>query len=151
MEKSELEKKLRNDVSRLNRCLTELSKEDLNGKYKKSFRRLQEEIREEVNSIVYLMIPAPVRLGRKLTPQEMNSLQAVVNEYSRELHAAVYKERNTDEFYRILAMEQKAVFSFVTEHDGWIDDSMLSGHSSEKEVCCHGQNEIADCQYGAVR
>lgn len=138
MGKKDLEMKLRNNLSILDRSLTELSKEDLNGKYKKSFCRLREEIRDEVNETVYLMISAPVRLSRELTPQEVDSLQSVVNGYRSKLQSAVYKERNADEFYRILAMEQEAVFSSVTEYDGWIDDSMLEGHPSEKEVLCHG-------------
>lgn len=121
MEETTLEKNLRI----LDKCIRELSKEDLNGKYQKSFKNLLKNIRDEINNTVCMYILNPIVMEHILTKEEQESLQKIVDEYRKQIQEQIYKLRSANGFYETLAHAQSAVFTYVRNHGCFIDDTKL--------------------------
>ena len=120
-EETELEKNLRI----MDKCIREISREDLNGKYQKAFKDLRKKVNEEANALVALYIIDPVVMSRGLTPEECEKLQEIVDVYRDRLQKEIYKNRSANGFYEALYGAQSAVFAYIKEHGGFVDDTKL--------------------------
>lgn len=123
---------LEKNINRMDRCMRELSREDLNGKYQKAFCKLREKILEEVNEIVLMWLADPVVLSRELTPEEQQQLQNVVDGYRKQLQKEIYEKRSANGFYEVLGDAQSAVFEYIKEHGGIIDTDKIPSREEEK-------------------
>lgn len=124
---------LEKNVIIFDRCMKEISREDLNGKYQKAFRELRKKILEEVNEIVLMWLADPVVLSRELTPEEQQTLQSTVDEYRKLLQQEIYEKRDTNGFYKVLANAQSALFDYIKEHGGIIDTDKIPERKKENE------------------
>lgn len=120
-----MKEKLNHDLEVMDKCIRELSREDLEGKYKKAFRELKKKVKEEVNETVLLYLCDPVVMSRVLEPEEVESLQGIVDGYRKKIQQEVYKKRSANGFYETLAEAQSAVFSYIKEHGGEVDETAL--------------------------
>lgn len=124
---------LEKDINTMDRCMRELSREDLNGKYQKAFHKLRAKIREEVNETVLMWLTDPVVLSRELTPEEQEQLQSVVDGYRKRIQEQIYKKRSANGFYEVLSDAQSAVFEYIKEHGGIIDTDKIPAKEEEKK------------------
>lgn len=122
---------LEKNISIFDRCMKEISREDLNGKYQKSFRELRKKILEEVNETVLMWLADPVVLSRELTPEEQQTLQSTVDEYRKQLQQEIYEKRDTNGFYEVLGNAQSALFDYIKEHGGIIDTDKIPERKKE--------------------
>lgn len=131
MNMNEKRESLEKDINTMDRCMRELSREDLNGKYQKAFRKLRAKIREEVNETVLMWLTDPVVLSRELTPEEQEQLQSVVDGYRKRIQEQIYKKRSANGFYEVLSNAQSAVFEYIKEHGGIIDTDKIPAKEEE--------------------
>lgn len=124
---------LEKDINTMDRCMRELSREDLNGKYQKAFHKLRAKIREEVNETVLMWLTDPVVLSRELTPEEQEQLQSVVDGYRKRIQEQIYKKRSANGFYEALSDAQSAVFEYIKEHGGIIDTAKIPAKEEGKK------------------
>lgn len=124
---------LEKNVIIFDRCMKEISREDLNGKYQKAFRELRKKILEEVNEIVLMWLADPVVLSRELTPEEQQTLQSTVDKYRKLLQQEIYEKRDTNGFYKVLGNAQSALFDYIKEHGGIIDTDKIPERKKEDE------------------
>lgn len=95
---------LEKDINTMDRCMRELSREDLNGKYQKAFHKLRAKILEEVNETVLMWLADPVVLSRELTPEEQQTMQSIVDGYRKQLQQQIYEKRDANGFYEVLGL-----------------------------------------------
>lgn len=127
-----MKEKLNHDLEVMDKCIRELSREDLEGKYKKSFRELKEKVRDEVNDMIHLYLTDPVVMQRVLEPEEIEALQGVVDGYREKIKKEIYEKRSANGFYETLAEAQSAVFSYIKEHGGEVDETALPKEGGEE-------------------
>lgn len=124
---------LEKNISIFDRCMKEISRADLNGKYQKSFRELRKKILEEVNETVLMWLADPVVLSRELTPEEQQTMQSIVDGYRKQLQQEIYEKRDTNGFYEVLGNAQSALFDYIKEHGGIIDTDKIPERKKEDE------------------
>ena len=124
---------LEKNISIFDRCMKGISREDLNGKYQKSFRELRKKILEEVNETVLMWLADPVVLSRELTPEEQQTMQSIVDGYRKQLQQQIYEKRDANGFYEVLGNAQSALFDYIKEHGGIIDTDKIPERKKEDE------------------
>ncbi|MGN0415343.1 MAG: hypothetical protein ACI4FX_07615 [Agathobacter sp.] len=127
-----MKKDLNHDLEVMDKCIRELSREGLEGKYKKSFRELKKKVLDEVNDIIHLYLTDPVIMKRVLEPEEIEALQGVVDGYREKIKKEIYEKRSANGFYETLAEAQSAVFSYIKEHGGEVDETALPKEGAMK-------------------
>lgn len=106
---------LRSDIEKLNKCRS-LSKDDLKGKYAKSFHALIESIKEKVAEVQTGLILSHITPAREPSESEVRDMQAIVNGYQFRFQDALFKERDADKFEGEVNSLYRELTGYVITH-----------------------------------
>lgn len=118
-------KELEEKVEKLKKCKS-LPEEELNGKYKKAYTRLRDEIKALANE--HLLELVEKRIFLRSTKQEyIDALQEIASKYAKLLGKTLFKEMNTVKFKAYLEELYDELLYYGYSHEGCvISESTLS-------------------------
>lgn len=100
--------------------ITNLSEEDLKGRYCKSFNALVKSLKEQATAEAQKWLIDRYELTRVPSDEEMEELNSVYESARKRLCVAIWKDRDFEEFYAILLEEQAKLDEFIGRIDGRI-------------------------------